>query len=571
MVKKNKRLEVAFLGGVGEIGKNMTALKYGEDIIIVDCGSTFPSLDDTPGIDLIIPDFAFIKENVEKVKGILITHGHEDHIGGLPYLLSECGNIPIYGSSLAIALIKHKLSEKKIQMPKLHAVKGGEVKNIGNFSVEFINVTHSILGAFALSITCGGGVIFHTGDYKIDYTPIDGESIDLARIAAIGNKGVTLMLGESTNVEKKGTTISEREVGFTLERAIQSNQGKRIIIATFASNVNRVQQIINICEREGRRVAFDGRSMVKISEIAQELKMLCCKENTLIDIEDIKSVEPNKLCIISTGSQGEPMSALTRMANGEDKEVQIGDNDVVVISSQPIPGNEKAVYTLINNLYRRGAKVLYGSLEQLHVSGHACQDELKLMLSLVKPKYFIPVHGEYRHLKKHEELALTLGIDKDNIKIADIGSRVAITKKSMQFIDSVEAGEVYVDGNSNVDSFVLKDRKQLSTDGVVIALLNINVENRQLISVDVLTRGIVFDDEFLESIKILIEDTFATSSYKNESERGGLKNGIKRKLSRVILNKLKQKPMILPLLIEQVKEERNDDDDDSDDTQEGTR
>ena len=556
LAKKSKHLEVSFLGGVGEIGKNMTALQYADDIVIVDCGSTFPSFDDTPGIDLIVPDFSYIKDNIEKVKGILITHGHEDHIGGLPYLLEECGNIPIYGSALAIALIKHKLTEKKIPMPKLHVVKGGDVKRLGGFSVEFVNVTHSILGAFALSVSYAGGVVFHTGDYKIDHTPIDGESIDLARIAEIGNNGVTLMLGESTNVEKKGTTISERDVGVTLERIIETHRDKRIIIATFASNVNRVQQIINICEKVGRRVAFDGRSMVKISEIAQDLKMLSCGENTLVDIEDIKSVEPNKLCIISTGSQGEPMSALTRMANGEDKDVVIGEGDVVVISSQPIPGNEKAVYTLINNLYRRDAEVLYGSLEQLHVSGHACQDELKLMLSLVKPKYFIPVHGEYRHLKKHRDLALSMGIDKGNIKIADVGNRIAVDKRSIRFIDSVEAGEVYVDGMSNVDSLVLRDRKQLMTDGVVIVLLNINVADRQLISLDILTRGVMFDEEFLENIKAIVEDIFANSSYKDESSRAGLKNSIRKKVARVIMNKLKQKPMILPVIIEQVKEER---------------
>ena len=401
-------------------------------------------------------------------------------------------------------------------------------------------------------------MVFHTGDYKIDYTPVDGESIDLGRIADIGKAGVTLMLGESTNIEKKGTTISEKEVGITLQRVIESNADKRIIIATFASNVNRVQQIVSICEKVGRQVAFDGRSMVNISEMAKKLGMLECKENTIIPIEEIKGVEPQKLCIISTGSQGEPMSALTRMANGEDKEVVIGENDVVAISSQPIPGNEKAVYTLINNLYRRGAKVLYGSLEQLHVSGHACQDELKLMLSLVRPKYFIPVHGEYRHLKKHEELALSMGIPKENIRLVDIGNRVAVKKKSIQLVQSVEAGEVYVDGDSNVDSLVLRDRKQLSTDGVVILLLNIDVENRQLYSVDILARGMVFEEEFLEDLKKLAEDIFETSSYKNESDRGGLKNNLKRKISRVILNKLRQRPMVLPLLIEQVRGDKTE-------------
>ncbi len=562
MRKQPKQLEVAFLGGVGEIGKNMTAIKFGDDIVIVDCGSTFPSVDDTPGIDLIIPDFAYIKANLEKVKGILITHGHEDHIGGIPHLLSECGNIPIYGSSLAVALIRHKLTEKKMDMPKMHTVKNGDVKKIGVFSVEFVSVTHSILGAFALSISYPSGVIFHTGDYKIDYTPIDGESIDLARIAAIGNKGVTLMLGESTNVEKRGTTISEKEVGVTLQRIIESHVDKRIIIATFASNVNRVQQIIRICEKVGRKVAFDGRSMVKISEIARELGMLEYMDNTVIDIEDIKDFEPHKLCVISTGSQGEPMSALTRMANGEDKAVIIGDNDVVAISSQPIPGNEKAVYNLINNLYRRGAKVLYGSLEQLHVSGHACQDELKLMLRLVNPKYFIPVHGEYRHLKKHEELALSLGIPKENIRIVDIGNRIAIKKKSIQNIDSIEAGEVYVDGDSSVDSMVLRERKQLSSDGVLIALLDIDVENRALTAIDILSRGVVFEDEFLEKIKLTIADVFATSSYKDEKSRGGLKNNVRRKLERMISNKLKQRPMVLPLLIEHSKNSKTDDDGD---------
>jgi ribonuclease J len=558
VARQHKQLEVAFLGGVGEIGKNMTALQFGNDIIIVDCGSTFPSVDDTPGIDLIVPDFAFIKANIEKVKGILITHGHEDHIGGIPHLLSECGNIPIYGSSLAIALIKHKLTERKINMPKMHVVKNGDVKKVGAFSVEFVSVSHSILGAFALAITYPDGVVFHTGDYKIDYTPVDGDGIDLNRIAAIGNKGVTLMLGESTNVEKRGSTISEKEVGMTLERVIDSHPDNRIIIATFASNVNRVQQIIRICEKVGRKVAFDGRSMVKISEIARELGMLEYSDNTVIDIEDIKGIEPHRLCIISTGSQGEPMSALTRMANGEDKSVVITDSDVVAISSQPIPGNEKAVYTLINNLYRRGAKVLYGSLEQLHVSGHACQDELKTMLTLVNPKYFVPVHGEYRHLKKHEELALSLGIDKKNILLADIGTRIAVKKKSVQFIDSVEAGEVYVDGNSSVDSLVIRDRKQLSSDGVLIALLNIDVENRALVSIDILTRGVVFDDEFLEKMKSVIDDVFASSSYKDEKSRGGLKNNIKRKLERMILNKHKQRPMILPLLIEQSKSEKEE-------------
>ena len=467
-VNAAKGLEVVFLGGVGEIGKNMTALRYKNDILIIDCGSSFPTTD-TPGVDLIIPDFTYITENAGKVRGLVVTHGHEDHIGAIPYLAEKLPGLKIFASDLSCALIRHKLEERGIDTPKIVTVQGGDVINAGCFSVEFIRVSHSISGAFALCVTTPVGRVFHTGDYKIDFTPVDGQVMDLTRIAEIGDSGVKLMLGESTNVEKPGTTISERKVGETLERIFATNHDKRIIIATFASNVNRLQQIVDICERYGRKIVFNGRSMVNVSGMARELGLLRVKDGTVIEQEEMHKHHYSKQCLITTGSQGEPMSALTRMAAGEDK-IEVNDHDLVVISSNPIPGNEKLVYTVINNLYRRGATVLYGSLEALHVSGHACQDELKLMLSLVKPEFFIPVHGEYRHLRQHEALAVSLGIKSSQIAIAEIGSRYVLHKHSLKQAEGVEAGNVYVDGLTDVDNVTLRDRKVMSNNGMVIRL-----------------------------------------------------------------------------------------------------
>lgn len=547
--KGKKKLKVLFLGGVGEIGKNITAIEYGDNILLVDCGCSFPTMD-TPGIDLIIPDFTYLEENASRIKGLVITHGHEDHIGGIPYLLNDVNNFKIFGSSLALALIKHKLKEKSIAIPKLVTVKGGEVKSIGCFEVEFVRVTHSIADAFALSITTPEGVVFHTGDYKIDLTPTGGQAIDLPRIAEIGNNGVKLMLGESTNIEKSGYTISEQKVGETLKSIIENNSTKRIVISTFASNVNRIQQIFNACEECGRRVAFSGRSMINISGMATELKLLQYNPNTIVELEDIPHIEPSKMCIICTGSQGEPMSALTRMSTGDDK-VALGENDLVVLSSSPIPGNEKSIYNLINNLYRRGAQVLYGSLEQLHVSGHACKEEIKLMLSLLKPEYFIPVHGEYRHLKQHMDLAISMGVDKNNTLIAEVGNCISLDKKGLHRMDNVVSGCTYVDGNTDVSSLILKDRNQLSNDGIVILLINISLEDKEIVgNVEVLTRGLTLEEDFIECLRNICHTVFESAEYLGEANRGAFKNALKKKINKFILAKIRQKPMVLPIVIE---------------------
>ena len=542
-------LEVVFLGGVGEIGKNMTALKYGGDIILIDCGSSFPTTD-TPGVDLIIPDFSFVAENASFVRALFVTHGHEDHIGAIPYLVEKLPGLKIYASALSCALIRHKLDERGIVGPRLIAVEGGDKAREGNFLVEFIRVCHSISGAFALNVETPVGRVFHTGDFKVDYTPVDGQAMDLTRIAEIGRSGVKLMLGESTNVEKPGTTISERKVGETLERIFATHRDKRIIIATFASNVNRLQQIVDICESCGRKIVFNGRSMINVSGMARELGLLRIKEGSVIEPEEMHKHHYAKQCLITTGSQGEPMSALTRMAAGEDK-IEVTPHDLVVISSNPIPGNEKLVYTVINNLYRRGASVLYGSLEALHVSGHACQDELKLMLSLVKPEFFIPVHGEYRHLRQHEALALSLGMKQGNIAIAEIGSRFVLRRHSLKAGESVEAGNVYVDGLTDVDNVTLRDRRQLSNNGIVTVLVTIALaEGRLLSPPEVIARGLTLEEGQTEEVRGLVEQTIAGRDYKSADDRANFKRKLKRALTRYFDAALKQKPMILPIVIE---------------------
>lgn len=545
----NKGLEVVFLGGVGEIGKNMTALRYKNDILIIDCGSSFPTTD-TPGVDLIIPDFTYITENADKVRGLVVTHGHEDHIGAIPYLAEKLPGLKIFASDLSCALIRHKLEERGIDTPKIVTVQGGAVISAGCFSVEFIRVSHSISGAFALSINTPVGRVFHTGDYKIDFTPVDGQIMDLTRIAEIGDSGVKLMLGESTNIEKPGTTISERKVGETLERIFATNHDKRIIIATFASNVNRLQQIVDICERDGRKIVFNGRSMINISGMARDLGLLRVKEGTVIEQEEMHKHHYSKQCLITTGSQGEPMSALTRMAAGEDK-IEVNSHDLVVISSNPIPGNEKLVYTVINNLYRRGASVLYGSLEALHVSGHACQDELKLMLSLIKPEFFIPVHGEYRHLRQHEAMAVSLGIKKSSIAIAEIGSRFVLHRHSLKQAEGVEAGNVYVDGLTDVDNVTLRDRKVMSNNGMVIVLVTVALaEGQPLAPPEVITRGLPLDEANIEVVRGLVTQVLGERDYKSADDRANFKRKLKRTLTRYFDAQCRQKPMILPIVIE---------------------
>ena len=546
----NKQLKVVFLGGVGEIGKNMTAIEYGDNVLIVDCGCMFATYD-TPGVDLITPDFTYVDENADKIKGIVLTHGHEDHIGGVPYLVKDrLDSVKIYGSDLTLALVKNKFKEHGITSPKLIAVKGGETRSIGCFEVEFVKVTHSISGAYAVAVRTPVGVVFFTGDFKVDYTPIDGESIDLPRLAQIGDEGVRLMLGESTNIERDGYTMSEQKVGATIERIVESNRDSRIIIATFASNVNRIQQIINICQKYGRKVAFNGRSMKNISAIAVKLGIMSADDGTIVDIEDIRRYAPGELCIITTGSQGEPMSALTRMASGDDK-VSIGPKDLIVISSSPIPGNEKLIYTVINNLYRRGARIMYGSLEALHVSGHACKEELKLMLKLIRPQFFIPVHGEYRHLKQHEELAVRMGIPQSNIAIPEIGAVFELKQRALVRKGSVSAGNVYVDGLYDVGDLVLQDRQQLSRDGMLIVLVTMGLESKSLLAApEIISRGMQIGEDFLDPLKDIVSEEVAKIDYKGAGDRGKLKASIRRQLSRYVSNKLRQKPMILPIITE---------------------
>ena len=555
MSKDYKALKVAFLGGVGEIGKNITAIMYGQDILLVDCGSSFPTLD-TPGVDLIIPDFSFLVENEKHIKGLVITHGHEDHIGAIPYLLKEIPNIPIYGSDLAVALINHKLVERKVNTSKLNVVKNGDKVKLGSFTVEFVAVAHSIIGAFALAIQTPAGLIFHTGDYKIDYTPIGNAApVDISSFARIGERGVKLMLGESTNVEKPGHTISEKHVGKTLEKVFLTNQDKRIIIATFASNVNRIQQIINIAEKAGRKVAFSGRSMINISEMALDLGLIKTDRKNLVDADALKDYAPNQVCIISTGSQGEPMSALTRMANGEDK-VVVTKDDLIVISSSAIPGNEKAIYWVINNLYRRGAKVLYGSLEELHVSGHACREELKMMLSLIRPQFFIPVHGEYRHLKQHAKLAMDLGIKEDNILVTDIGNVVEIKRNKIMLVEDIKAGAQFVDGSNNISREMIKERKQLSNEGVVVIVCRINSLEKSLRNdIIIEPKGIKLDDSMIREIEITTMTCFAGLDFSKGFNKDSFIETLSKKVKRRLQKYINQKPVVIPIIIEETPDE----------------
>ena len=554
MSKKYNPLSVVFLGGVGEIGKNLTAIKYGEEILIVDCGSTFPSLE-TPGVDLIIPDFTYLKEHKDNIVGLVVTHGHEDHIGAIPYLLQEIPNISIYGSNLALAIVDHKLKEKK-QTAKLNVVEAGDKIKLGSFEVEFLQVAHSIIGAFALAINTPHGLIFHTGDFKIDYTPIgNSKPVDISTFARVGNRGVTLMLGESTNVEKPGTTISEKHVGKTMDKIFMANQDKRIIIATFASNVNRIQQIIKIAEKSGRKVAFSGRSMINICEMALDMGLINMDRKNLVEIEHIKDYPKEQTCIISTGSQGEPMSALTRMGLGIDK-VVVEEGDLIVISSSAIPGNEKAIYTVINNLYKRGAKVMYGSLEELHVSGHACREELKMMLSLIRPKFFIPVHGEYRHLKQHAKLAQDLGIPEDHIAIAKIGDEIEIKSKKMQLIDeAIPSGALFVDGHGKVSHEIIRERRQLSSEGVIVVVCKVNKVTKTL-SDDILikTKGIDVTDEMIDEIKIYAMKAFSSLELQdNAFDEDKFTQACSKKIMKRMEKLTTQKPVIIPIVMDDEK------------------
>ena len=544
-----KILKVRFLGGVGEIGKNMTALEFGRDIIVIDAGLTFPS-DNMPGVDLVIPDVSYLEQNKNKIRGIVITHGHEDHIGSLPYILKEI-NAPIFGTKLTLTLIENKLKEQKISNVSLNCVKPSSVIKLGCFSVEFINVNHSIAGAVGLSITTPVGVVFHSGDFKIDYTPVNGEVMDLNRISEIGKKGVLLLMADSTNIEIDGNTMSESVVKDTLDHVFSANAKRRLIIATFASNVHRLQQILDLAEKYRRKVAFSGRSMINIAEAASKIGELKIPENMIIDVERTKNYKDEEIVIVSTGTQGEPMSALTRMASGEFNKVVIGSNDTVVISASVIPGNEKMIYGVINNLYRLGAEVIYESLEPIHASGHACRGELKVLHTLVKPKFFIPVHGEYRHLKKHARLAESLGMKESNILISDIGDTVELTQNTMKFGEKFRAGSRFVDGVGidGEDSFVLRDRIHLSEDGLVVVVVGLDEMSAALTSLEIVGKGINVTDAMINEMRANVTNSLKQVDLRAIRDENELSTIIRRSIKNYIFKATKKNPMILPVIM----------------------
>lgn len=544
-------VKIVFLGGVGEIGKNMTALECGDDIIIIDAGAIFPT-EETPGFDLIVPDITYLLDNAKKIRGLILTHGHEDHIGGVPYLLKEL-KVPVIGTKLTLALVDNKLREHRLNDVKEITVTPGETIQLGCFKVRAINVNHSIAGSLAFAVDTPQGIVFHSGDYKIDLTPVAGEPIDLKTISEIGAEGVLLYMGESTNIERAGYTMSETVVGTTLDRLFAENHKRRLIVATFASNVHRLQQIIDLAVKYGRKVALSGRSMLNVVEAAEKIGEIKLPKNVLVDVSKIKNMLDSEIVVVSTGSQGEPMSALTRMANGENQFVTVGPNDTVIISASPIPGNEKLVYRVINNLYRKGASVVYESLENIHVSGHACREEHKIMHTLLKPKYFIPVHGEYRHLKKHAQLAEELGLPENRIIIPDIGDRIEVTVKGMKKAGSVPSGSRLIDGEGIEDekqSTVIEDRRQLSEEGLFI--VSVAVSGGEVVGEPAInSRGFVFDfhhdynREMRDVINRAIEGVDIAKSGINE-----LKRVIKRSLRNYLLKKTKQSPMVVPVVVE---------------------
>ena len=545
----SKSLKIRFLGGVGEIGKNMTALEFGKDIIVIDAGLTFPG-GNMPGVDLVIPDDTYLVQNQNRVRGIVVTHGHEDHIGAMPYILKDL-NVPVYGTKLTLTLIENKLRENRINDAKLNCIKPGSIIKLGCFTVEFINVNHSIAGAVGLAITTPVGVVFHSGDFKIDFTPVNGETIDLARISEIGEKGVLLFMADSTNIEIEGSTMSESVVKDTLDHVFGDNVKRRLIIATFASNVHRLQQILDLAVKYKRKVAFSGRSMINIAEAASKIGELKIPDGLIIDVEKIKNFGDEQIVIVSTGTQGEPMSALTRMASGEFNKVTIGGNDTVVISASVIPGNEKMIYGVINNLYRLGAEVIYESLEPIHVSGHACRGELRILHTLLKPKFFIPVHGEYRHLKKHAKLAESLGMREGSIVIAEIGDTVETDGKSIKFGEKFTAGSRFVDGVGidGADSFVLRDRIHLSEDGLIVAVVAVDEYSAKLSSVEIIGKGLVINDAIINEAKANLTNTLNQTDLRKVRDESELSGIIRRNLKNYLLKATKKNPMILPVVM----------------------
>ena len=551
---KRSNLKIIALGGLDEIGKNITVFEYEDEIILVDCGLEFPD-DDMLGIDLVIPDFTYLVKNKEKIKGLFITHGHEDHIGSIPYLLKEV-NVPIYATKLTVKLIENKLEEHKLlSSAKLNIVEPGQTINAGKMQVEFIRSSHSIPDACMLAIHTPAGVVIHTGDFKVDYTPIDGQKMDLGRLAELGDKGVLALLSDSTNAERKGFTMSERTIGPVFDRLFEGCK-KRIVVATFASNVHRVQQIVNSAVKYGRKVAVSGRSMINMIEAARELNYIDAPDDTFIDIDLIKNYKDDQLVIMTTGSQGETMSALTRMANGEHKKVTLTPNDLVIISANPIPGNEKSVSKVIDQLMKIGVEVVYSALADVHVSGHACQEEQKLIMTLTKPKYFLPVHGEYRQLMAHRDTAIEVGIPKENIFITGNGRVLELNSEKAEFTGTVPSGRVMVDGLGvgDVGNIVLRDRQHLSQDGLIIIVMGMNSSTGEIVSgPDVISRGFVYvreSENLMEQVKDYIREELRKLEYHHVTDWTTIKSTLRDDVRDFVFVKTKRNPMILPIILE---------------------
>ena len=552
---EQEKVRISFLGGMNEIGKNMTLYEYKNDMFIVDCGLAFPTAE-LPGVDLVIPDFTYVINNQDRIRGIIVTHGHEDHIGGLAYLLKKV-NIPVYATKLTIGLIKGKLEEHGLlNKVKLVEIKPRDNITLGLFNIELIHVNHSIPDAVGLAIRCPAGIIIQTGDFKIDTTPVDGDMIDLPRFAEYGKKGVLALLSDSTNAERPGCTMSEKNVGESFELLFRKAKNKRIIVATFASNIHRVQQIIDVANARGRKVAVIGRSLENLVKVGEELGYLNVPKNILIPIDTIKNYPDDKLVIITTGSQGEPMSALTKMAFGEHRKVTITPNDYVIISATPIPGNEKMVGGVVNALMKRGVEVIYEKMYEVHASGHACQEDLKLMIGLVKPKYFIPVHGEQKHLMKHAQLARAMGIDEKNIYIAEIGETIELTETYIKKVGTVTAGDVYVDGLGvgDVGNVVLNDRKRLSQDGIIIVVATIDAHGGYVVSgPDIVSRGFVYvkdNEELMNAARDLACRVIDEQYDSKYHDWNSVKTKVRDEISRLMYEKTKRSPMILPIFME---------------------
>ena len=557
MKKTNEKgkLRIASLGGLQEIGKNMTVFEYGDDIVVIDAGMGFPD-EEMPGVDLVIPDISYLVKNADKIRGILITHGHEDHIGAIPYVLSQI-NVPIYGTRLSLGIIEGKLDENPPPFePELYTVEAGDVLNLGVFKAEFVNVNHSIADACAISLKTPVGVVFHTGDFKLDVSPIDGKMMDITRMGEIGKAGVELLLCESTNAERSGYTPSERNVGYSFEKIFSQYEDRRLIITTFSSNVHRVQQIINTAHKHKRKVCVIGRSMVNVIGAAAELGYMDLPDGVLIDASEIKRFRPEEITLITTGSQGEPMSALYRIAFGEHDKVKLSASDVVVLSSSAIPGNEKLVGKIINALVRQGVKVVNDSSDFVHVSGHACREEIKLVMALLKPKYYMPIHGEDRHLFAGKEIAEFMGIPKQNIFVSEVGRVLELDKRGARFNGTIPSGKVMVDGSGvgDIGSVVLRDRKHLSEDGLVVVVATVDIKERLLMSgPDIVSRGFVYVKESEELMRRARE--VASAAVERALDKRGcdytyLKTAIRDDLAKFIYKETKRKPMILPVIMD---------------------